>query len=145
MSAPPIAPSRWLLALVVVAAGVLGIVTIWTTVAVLGHRGCGWMALLAAVDVALLLRLVKAPPGRARMALALAATVVAIAASLWMIAATQMGLLMGLDPLPSAARLGWVLAWELTRHGLDGWDWLWIALALPLAVAMARGPAAGAP
>ena len=118
-------PPWWRGALVGAAlvAGLLGVATIWVTLALWVDRACGWMALVAAVDFALLLRLVRAPAGTARMLLAAVATLVACAASAWLIAAGQMGSMMGLYPLESALRLGPVLGWELTRLGFTAWDW----------------------
>jgi glucan phosphoethanolaminetransferase (alkaline phosphatase superfamily) len=132
--------SRWILAAAAMLAGLLGVVTIWVTVALVTDAACGWMALLAAVDFALLLRLVRAPAGAARVWIALAMTVLAIAASAWLIVAAQMGTMLGLDPLRSALRLGPVLALEYTRLGFQGWDWACVAFAPLLAgVLAARG------
>lgn len=98
-----------------------------------------WMAPLAALDMAWMLRLAAAPAGRARAALATVATAVAIVLSLWMVAATQIGRLLGLTPLESAQRLGPVLFGELVRHGTSGWDVALLAVALPLAWWLGRG------
>lgn len=129
---------RWLLAIATMLAGVLGIVTVWVTVALWTDLACGWMALVAAVDHALLLRLVHAPAGRARAALAVAATLVAIAAAAWLIVAGQLGAVVGMQPLASALRLGPVLAWEYTRIGFGFWDWASVAFAPLLSLALLR-------
>ena len=135
---------RWGLAAAAALAGLLGLVTVWVTLAVLTGRACGWMALVAAVDFALLLRLVRAPVGPPRIGLAVAATVATVAASAWFIVAAQMGAVLGLDPWHSAIRLGPVLAWEFTRLGFDGWDRACVAFSPVLAALLvARGPSAG--
>lgn len=124
---------QWLLPLLALAIGVLGMTAAWLALAMaLGGPG-GWLAPVAALDMALMLRLSAAPAGRIRALLAVLGTAAAIAASYWMIAATQMGNLLGLSPLESAQRLGPVLAGELVRHMTSGWDIGFAALALVLA------------
>jgi hypothetical protein len=115
------------------AAGVLGTDAVWVLLAVAGNRPCSWMALLAAVDVALLLRLTGAPPGAARVALAVLATTLAVVLAQWLIVATQLGIVLGLQPLDSALRLGPALARQLLHLSLDRGDLAWMLVSLPLA------------
>ena len=131
-------PLQWLLPAFALAVGVLGAVAVWLGLAITLRSTCAWVAPLAALDMALMLRLAMAPPGQARAVLAVAGTVAAIAASYWMIVATQMGFLLGLSPMESAQRLGPVLAGELLRHGTDGWDIGLSLLALVLAWRLGR-------
>jgi hypothetical protein len=131
-------PLQWLLPAFALAVGVLGAVAVWLGLAITLRSTCAWVAPLAALDMVLMLRLAMAPAGAARAALALAGTVAAIAASYWMIVATQMGFLLGLSPMESAQRLGPVLAGELLRHGTDGWDIGLSLLALVLAWRLGR-------
>ena len=128
--------ARWGLAVVVAIAGLLGVVTIWVTLALLTNLACGWMALVAALDFALLLRLMRAPAGPARIALAVVATVLSCIVSAWLIVAGQFGAMLGLDPISSALRLGPVLAWEYTRLGFTAWDWACVAFSPLLVVAL---------
>ena len=95
------------------------------------------MALLAAVDVALLLRLTGVAPGPARMLAAVLATALAVALAQWLIVATQMGIVLGLQPLDSALRLGPVLARQLLVLSLDRGDLAWMLASLPLAALLA--------
>lgn len=125
---PPVA---WL-------AGVAGMVAIWLAVALATRGVAGWLALLAAVDLALLLRLSGQVAGRTRARAATAGTALAIAISYWFVAAMMMGLPLGLRPLEAATRIGPVLAGELLRHATSGWDVAWALLALPLAWRLAR-------
>ncbi len=134
----PRPPGNWLLPLLALAVGVLGMTAVWLALAMFLRSPCGWLAPLAALDIALMLRLAAAPAGRPRAALAVLGTATAIALSYWMIAATQMGQLLGLSPLESAQRLGPVLAGELVRHMTSGWDIAFAALALVLAWRLAR-------
>jgi len=128
----------WLLPAFALVVGVLGAVAVWLGLAITLRSTCAWVAPLAALDMVLMLRLALAPAGALRSALAVLGTVVAIAASYWMIVATQMGFLLGLSPLESAQRLGPVLAGELLRHGTNGWDIGLSLLALVLAWRLGR-------
>ena len=129
---------RWTLAAAVVAAGLLGVVTVWVMLGLLTDLACGWMALLAALDIALLLRLVRAPAGAPRTGIAILATVLACVASMWLLVAGQFGQMLGLDPISSGLRLGPVLAWEYTRLAFQPWDWACVAFAPVLAWAVVR-------
>ena len=119
-------------------AGVLGMVALWTAVSLALRSPSGWLALVAAVDLALLLRLSAMPAGRPRAWAAVAGTALAIALGYWFHAAMMMGLMLGLQTVDSALRLGPVLAGELIRHGTSAWDIAWALLALPLAWRLAR-------
>jgi hypothetical protein len=121
-----------------VLAGVLGADAVWVVLAVASGRPCSWMALLVAVDVALLLRVAGAPPGVARVAVAVLATALAVALAQWLIVATQLGIMLGLQPLDSALRLGPALARQLMRLSLDRGDLAWLLVSLPLAALLAR-------
>lgn len=137
-TARPRTARAWLLPLLALVMGVLGMVALWLAAYLSFRTAFGWLAIVAALDIVLMLRLAAAPAGRLRAALAVAGTAAAIACSYWMMAATQMGLLLGLTPLESSQRLGPVLAGELVRHGTSGWDIAWAALALALAWRLGR-------
>ncbi|HEX5693628.1 MAG TPA: hypothetical protein VFY00_03295 [Arenimonas sp.] len=128
----------WLLPTLAWVAGVLGMVALWTAVTLALRSPSGWLALVAAVDLALLLRLAAMPSGHGRAWAAVAGTAVAIALGYWFHAAIMMGLMLGLQPVESALRLGPVLAGELIRQGTSAWDLAWALLALPLAWKLAR-------
>jgi len=132
-SVHPSSPRPWLLPLLALCIGVLGMTAAWLALSMFLRSPCGWLAPVAALDMALMLRLSAAPAGRIRAALAVMGTAAAVAISYWMMAATQMGQLLGLSPLESAQRLGPVLAGELVRHMTSGWDIAYAALALVLA------------
>jgi len=128
----------WLLPALAWVAGVLGMVALWTAVTLSLRSPSGWLALVAALDLALLLRLSAMPAGRWRAVAAVIGTALAIALGYWFHAAITMGLLLGLQPVDSALRLGPVLAWELIRDAASYWDLAWALLALPLAWKLAR-------
>lgn len=113
--------------------GVLGMTAAWVAVAVLSERPCSWLALVAAVDMALLLRLTNAPDGTLRVVVAVVATAMAVVLSQWLIVATHLGFILGLEPVASALRLGPALAWQLSRLSLNTVDWVLLTSSLPLA------------
>jgi hypothetical protein len=119
-------------------AGVAGMAALWLAVSLATRGVNGWLALLAAVDLALLLRLSGQPAGPARAWAAAAGTALAIVVAYWFVLAMVMGRALGLEPLDAASRLGPVLAGELLRHAASGWDLAWALLALPLAWRLAR-------
>jgi hypothetical protein len=126
------------LALPLLALGVAGFAAAWVALALLTGRQCSWMAPLAALDAALLLRLGGMAPGWRRAAWALLATALMIALAQWGIIAAQLGAMLGLDPLTSALRLGPSLAWTLAQLANQPGDLLWLGAGLALAVLAAR-------
>jgi hypothetical protein len=120
--------------------GVAGMTVAWVSVAVLAGRPCSWLALVAALDMAMMLRLTHAPEGATRMLAALAATALSVFATQWLIIATQIGMVMGLPPLASALRLGPALAWQLASLSLNRLDWILLLSALPLAAILVQVP-----
>ena len=143
---PPTHPGRWAWPGLVLAVGVAGMGAVWVAASVLSGRPCSWLGLVAAVDMALLLRLTGAPGGRTRVIAAVLATLAAIVLSRWLIVATQLGVLLGMPPLASALRLGPALAWELNQLALDRVDWVLLLSSLPLAAILAeQAPAPVAP
>ncbi len=109
--APRRAP-RWLVPVMLALAGG-SLLLIWVVLALYLQRQAGWMALLAAVDVVLVLRVGGMPAGRRRAMLGALATAVICGLALWGIAAVQMGFSFGLNPWESMLRLGFHHAWTL--------------------------------
>lgn len=135
----------WALPLLALLAGIAGISAVWVAFAQLSGSPCSWLALVAAVDMAVLLRFTQAPIGGARMLLSVLATASAIVLAHWMLAAIRMGGLIGLEAFDSALRLGPRLAWELSKLTLDRLDWVLLVAALPLAAILVQpGKDAGA-
>ena len=128
----------WALPLLALTAGVAGISAVWVAFSQLSGSPCSWLALVAAVDMAVLLRLTHAPAGAARMLLAMLATALAIALALWMLAAIRMGGLIGLEAFDAAMRLGPNLAWQLSKLALNRVDWVLLVAALPLAAILVQ-------
>jgi hypothetical protein len=120
------------LALALLALGCVGFAAAWTALAMLSGKQCAWMAPLAALDAAWLLRLGGARPGLARMWLGIVATTVASVLANWGIVAAHLAGMMGLDFLGSVLRLGPSLAWTLSglANGAAGLAWMAVALLL---------------
>ena len=129
----------WLLPTLALLVGILGISAVWVAAATVSNSSCSWLGLLAAVDMALLLRLTSAPAGRLRMMAAISATAAAVVLSQWLVVATQMGISLGMAPLASSLRLGPALAWQLSRLSLDSADWILLLASLPLAGILSQG------
>jgi glucan phosphoethanolaminetransferase (alkaline phosphatase superfamily) len=130
----------WLLPGIALLAGVLGMTAVWVAVSTISNSPSSWLALVAAMDVALLMKLTNAPAGRARLVIAVLATATAIVLSFWLIVATQMGISLGMGPLASSFRLGPALACQLTRLYLINTDWIFLLASLPLAAILTRSP-----
>jgi hypothetical protein len=118
--------------------GILGMAAVWTLVAVIVDRQCAWMAVLAAADIALLLRIGRAAPGLPRAFANLAATVAVIAIANWCIAAAQMGGPMGLPMTESLQRIGPDLVRTLLSLATQPMDLAWYAIAAIVALWLGR-------
>ena len=130
-------PPRWL-APVLLLVGSLGFAAAWVLLAFAQDRQCSWMALLAAIDAAVLLRLSRMESGWLRATLAVASTAATIVLANWGIAAAQMGRVMGLLPWESMTKLGPSFAWTLVNLANPPVDLLWLVLALILAAFASR-------
>lgn len=118
--------------------GCLGFAAAWVLAARVLESQASWLAPLAALDVAWMLRLGRVPAGRARTWLAMAATLAVIALANWGITATEIGRSMGMLPWESALRLGPNYAWQLIQLANTRLDLVWYALGLLLAGVFAR-------
>ena len=125
-------------ALALMALGCIGFAAAWAAVAMLSGAQCAWMAPLAALDVAWLLRLGGARPGMARMGLGLAGTAASIVLANWSIIAAQLAGVMGLGFLDSALRVGPSLAGTLAGLANGTAELAWMGAALVLAAIASR-------
>ena len=124
----------WLLLLL----GVGGFAAVWVIVGLYRDAQSSWMAILGALDVAMLLRLGKWPPGPRRAALGVLATAATIVVANWGITSGQLGAVLGLLPWDSALRLGMNHAWTLAQLANGVGDALWLGFALVVAALAAR-------
>ena len=118
--------------------GSTGFAAAWVLLAWTRDQQCSWMAVLAALDAVLLVRLARMPAGWLRATLAGAATAGSILLANWGIAAAQMGKPMGLLPWESMGKLGPSFAWVLVTQANHPADVAWLWLGLVLAVAASR-------
>jgi hypothetical protein len=112
MSPAPRRIPAWLLPVMLVVASAC-VLVIWVSLAIYLQRQTGWMALLVALDVVLVLRLGGMAAGTRRAALAAGVTVAISAMALWTIPATHLGFAFGLAPWESLLRLGAHHGWTL--------------------------------
>ena len=115
-----------------------GFTAIWVILASATGRQHSWMALLGALDVIWVMRLLGWPAGPRRGWVAMVATALIAAAANWWIIAVQMGAMMGYTPLESALRLGAHYAWTLAQLANGPLDALLIVGALALAAVASR-------
>jgi hypothetical protein len=134
---PPSHPARWLAPVMLPFGGIL-LAVLWMLLALYLGRPCGWMAMASALASALMLRLGGMPRGWPRAAAAVAATLLVIALVNWGIAATQIGIAMGLNPWDSALKLGSDYAWTLVKLANQTADRIWMGLALLVAAIAGR-------
>ena len=134
----PPSRSRPTTALALALAGSIGIAAAWILIAQATGRQSSWMAVVAAVDAALLLRMGRFRPGIARAAWGVLATVLAIALANWGVIATEVGRMLGLTPLMSMGKLGIEHAWLLARMANHAVDLAWLAAGLVVAAVASR-------
>lgn len=129
--------ARWIAPLMLLL-GSTCFVLVWTLLAIYLDSQSTWMAVVGAIDSALLLRLGGMRPGIRRAALAVGATAGIILIFNWAMVATQIGMVMGLNPLDSALKLGMHHAQILASLANGGADLIWMAVALVVAWWLAR-------
>lgn len=110
----------------------------WIVLALGNDRQSSWMAVVAALQVSWMLHLGTLPRGRLRLAITLASVLAIIVLANWGIIAGRIGMMMGLDLVLSAQRLGPHLAWTYASlfNGLV--DVLWLLAALLTGYWLAR-------
>lgn len=124
----------WLLLLL----GVGGFAAVWVLVGLYSDAQSSWMAVLGALDVALMLRLGQWPAGPKRATLGVAATLAMMLLANWGITSGQLGDVLGLQPWDSALKLGIHHAWTLAQLANGAGDALWLVVALVVAALASR-------
>ena|SRR5688572_3767848 len=120
------------------ALGSAGVAAAWVAVSMLTQSQGAWMAVVAALDAAWLLRLAGAPRGTSRMCAGVLSTVVAIALAHWGIVSAHLAGMMGLGFLDTALRLGPSLAWTLSSLANSTADLAWLSAGLIVAAIASR-------
>ena len=113
--------------------GAFGIAALWVLAALYLDRTASALALLAALDLVLMVRLARLPPGALRGAIAAGGTALAILVALWWMSAARVGLLMGMMPWEGISLMGPGFAWTLARLANDGRDLALYLAAIALA------------
>ncbi|MBB1059605.1 hypothetical protein [Marilutibacter spongiae] len=127
-------PAAWLL----LALSLTVLVVMWVLLSLYTERQHAWMALVAALDVAWVLRFGGWRGGIARGALAATATAAVAVLAQWGIIAGHIGSQMGLTPFASSLKLGVHHAWFMATLANDPLDWSLMALGLLLAFLASR-------
>lgn len=120
------------------ALGIVGFAAAWASLSLATGRTHAWMALLAAADVAVLLRLGRWRPGGARAAGGALAWATIVVLATWSVIAGHLGKVFGLTPWASAMRLGADHAWTLAGLAFTPADLAWLACGLLLAMFASR-------
>ena len=120
------------------ALGIGGFAAVWIMLGAFTSRQNSWMAVLAALDIAWMLRLGGWRPGPRRAVVGVAATAMTVLLANWGITASHLGRAMGLQTWESALKLGSDHAWTLAQLANNAGDVLWLALALVIAAFASR-------
>jgi hypothetical protein len=134
----PPRPVRPVPAVALLALASLGAAAVWVLLSMRLDRQCSWMAVVAAADAAIVVRLLRLPPGALRALYGVLATLVAILAANWAIVASWLGRHMGLLPWESILKLGPELGALLVRLFNSPGDLAWMAAALVVAALASR-------
>lgn len=136
---PAISPTRFPpFALALLLLGCCGIAAAWVVLAVASDRQASWMAVVAAVDAVLMLRLGRMPAGWHRSLCAVLGTGLVVVLANWGIAATHVGHMVGLLPWDALLRMGPHFTWTLTTLANGPGDLAWWGAALVLAAIASR-------
>lgn len=135
--APPARSPAWLWPFMLLL-GSATLVVAWSSLALATGRQHGWVALLAALEAAWMLRLGGMHPGWPRRLLAAVTTLAMAAVVQWLVASGHIGAQMGLAPWEAAPKMGAFYVWTLARLANTWLDLLCIAAAPLLALRAAR-------
>lgn len=136
VATPARSPSWLPLALMLL--GVAGCIALWVLVALATARVSSWMAVVAALDAALLLRMARVRPGVMRAFWGVLATAAVILVSVWTVLGGLLGRMLGLGPGEAASRLGAHHAWTLFQTTHSAADVAWLAAGLVIAAVLSR-------
>ena len=127
--APRTSPAATVFSLLASLAAIAGIAAIWTGISLVTRSNAGWMAVVAALDAALLLRLAGYRRGNDRALFTLIVVLATTALAGFLIATAAIGLPMGLRPYHAVGRMSLELAWLFVQAN-SGWVELgWLVAA----------------
>ena len=134
----PVRDRRWPLAIALLLLGSIGIAAVWILVADARNAQSSWMAVVAALDAAWILHLVRVRSGALRALAGVTATALAILVASFGIVAAQLARPMGMLPWESALKLGPQHAWTLAKLANGPADVAWLVAGLVIAVVLTR-------
>lgn len=134
----PARARRWPLAIALLLLGSLGIAAAWILIADARSTQSSWMAVVAALDAAWILRLTRARAGAMRALAGVSATALSIVVAGFGIIAAQLARPMGMLPWESALKLGPHHAWTLANLAHTPTDIAWLIAGLVIAAVLAR-------
>lgn len=137
-SSPRITLGTWTIVALSSIVAVLGLAAVWTGLSVHFRGLCMWMLVVVSLDAALLLRLAGLPGGRSRLLMVGVVSVLTVLVAAVLIAASQIGLSMGLPPSDAFARMSPGLGWMYLQAQLQWHDALWLLPALALGWRLGR-------
>ena len=137
MTPTPVTPRPWLAAPLLLL-GIAGCAALWVLVSMVTGRVSSWMAVVAALDAALLLRMAQVRPGLLRALWGALATAAAIALSVWVVVAGLLGRMLGLSPWEAALKLGAHHAWTLAQATHGPADVAWLGAGVVVAAVLSR-------
>lgn len=127
-----------IMGLLIAVVAVAGASAIWLGVAVILRSNAGWMAVVVALDAALLLRLAGLRPGARRAIWAIAITLTTIVAAAFLVATARIGMDMGIRPAEAVSKMSLGLSWLWVQSN-SGWpEALWVAVAVGVAWRLGR-------
>jgi len=132
MTRPTLRP--WLLASGLLTLGSLGFAAAWILIGTRYQSLCTPLAVLAALDAALLLHLAQIRRGAARALLAVMATATMTLLAIVSLISTRIGQPLGLSTWEAAQRLGPASARVMLEISLDRVDLAWLLAGLVIAV-----------
>jgi hypothetical protein len=118
-------------------AAIAGVAAIWAGIAAITMGQTAWMAIVAALDAALLMRLAGWPGGRSRAALALGITALTIVFANALVATALIGRAMGMRPYDALPAMSVELA-ALHARSNTGWVEL-VCYVVAMAIAWRLG------
>lgn len=121
------------LALAACVVAVFGVAAVWAGASALLRLPTPWMAIVAALDAVLLLRLASWPRGASRTLLAVAVTLATILVAQHFVATANIGVAMGLRPFEALPLMSMELAMLYARSNLGVADLACYAAAMAAA------------
>lgn len=126
------------LALLACVVATVGVAAVWAGASVLLPFTTAWMAIVAALDAVLLLKLANWPRAPSRAALAVGVTAATVLLAQYFVATARIGLVMGLRPFEALPLMSPDLVLLYAQSNLGSIDCICYGIALAVAWALSR-------